>query len=59
MKKKCITCSRHRLLTKKNICEGLVCMEYGSLLETKDMDTEVEVDDDSSFDFCNAYDEEL
>lgn len=34
-------------------------MEYGSLLETKDMDTEVEVDDDSSFDFCDAYDEEL
>lgn len=45
------------LLTRRNICYGLVCMEYGSLHESKDMDTEVEVDDDSSFDYCDMYEE--
>lgn len=58
MKKRCITCSKHMLLTHNNVCHGLVCMEFGSLTETKDMDAEVETEDESSFDYCDAYDED-
>lgn len=56
MKKRCIECAKHRVLTYKNFAEGLLCKEWSTnISELKDLDAKVEVDDEDDLDYCPTF----